>query len=97
MWPFRKRTEVSTASLADLFTIIRQQKNALSDLREEVQRLEAKVSSVSGRVYALWGKTPSIPEPQATGADAAPTRPETKEELRARLLPHGKRFKHDTN
>lgn len=95
MWPFKKRTaRVDNATASDLFDVLRQYKKDIELLREDHETLKAQHLKLRGRVYAQFGK--GVDDNADQPLDLNDPRL-TKDQLRAALLPHGKRFKHRDN
>lgn len=83
---------------AELMSVVMTLKRQQEALRDDLELAVARIRKTEGRVYALWGrKKPELfeqAEPEAPGATPLTDPRLTKDQLRARLLPHGKRFKH---
>lgn len=93
----QKALTVRETTSADVMGTLMQLKRQHETIVDELELTKARLRKTEGRVYALWGKKrPDLFE--GTEEAAAPTSLSdprlTKDQLRARLLPHGKRFKH---
>lgn len=88
-----KAREATTADVMQALISLRQQ---LDNTRDELEALRAQHTKLRGRVYALWGKSNGPTDDSETTQEALGLQDPrlSKAELRARLLPHGKRFKH---
>ena len=92
-WLRRSKIRAAHITNADVMSSLLELRRVHDLLQEELEALKARQQRFEGRVSA-WHKK-DLSDAAATGSSGAGG--ETKEQLRARLLPHGKRFKHDTN
>jgi len=91
---FRRSSARETTS-ADVMQALVSLRQQLDNTRDELEALRAQHLKLRGRVYAIWGKGSDPAEGAETAQELPINDPRlTKDQLRARVLPHGKRFKH---
>jgi len=95
MWPFKRRAKAHETTTADVMASLVSISRRLDAMADSIEANYAAHRSLAGRVHRLWGKGGDPIEAPQTPAELPLSDPKlTKAELRARLLPHGKRFKH---